>query len=246
MRDAIPIILPQWPAPANVCAVQTTRSGGFSSPPYAELNLAQHVGDQPEAVRRNRALLHTYLQLEQEPCWLEQTHSTRVVNLDQDTNRDADAALTAMPGKVAAVMTADCLPVLLCATDGSEVAAAHAGWRGLANGILEQTVTTMCTPVHRIIVWLGPAIGPTHFEVGEEVQTAFVQDLAASASAFTPTRPGHYLANLYRLARLRLNRLGIDTIYGGNHCTYSDSSRFFSYRRDKICGRQASLIYIKE
>ena len=239
------LIKPDWAAPANVVALQTTRRGGFSRQGYANLNLAGHVGDDDHLVTRNRKLLAQTCGLPDEPAWLEQTHSTRVINLDRDHYRQADAARTARPGTVAVVLTADCLPVLFCHRDGHEVAAAHAGWRGLVSGILEQTVASMQTPAHELLAWLGPAIGPATFEVGAEVVEAFVREQAESAAAFTENRPDHYLADLYQLARLRLKRAGVDAIWGGDQCTFAASERFFSYRREKTCGRQASLIYIK-
>ena len=239
------LINPDWAAPANVVALQTTRHGGFSREGYASLNLASHVDDDDHLVGRNRKLLAQTCGLPGEPAWLQQTHSTRVINLDRDHHRQGDAARTARPGAVAVVLTADCLPVLFCHRDGHEVAAAHAGWRGLVGGILEQTVASMQSPAHELLAWLGPAIGPTNFEVGVEVLQAFVELQAESAAAFTENRPGHYLADLYQLARLRLKRAGVDAISGGDQCTFADTDRFISYRREKTCGRQASLIYIK-
>ena len=239
------LLQPDWPAPPNVVALQTTRSGGFSNQGYTSLNLAAHVGDDDRRVSSNRALLAQSCDLPAEPAWLEQTHSTRVINLDRERDRQGDAAFTACPGTVAVVLTADCLPVLFCHRDGSKVAAAHAGWRGLVSGILERTVALMQAPPHELMAWLGPAIGPAKFEVGAEVLQAFVDEQAESAAAFSENRPGHYLADLYQLARLRLKRAGVDAISGGGLCTFADSDRFFSYRREKTCGRQASLIYIK-
>lgn len=238
-------ITPDWPAPESVFACCTTRNGGHSEAGYRGFNLATHVDDDPQTVDSNRHLLVEQLQLPGEPQWLEQVHSTDVVDLDASTRRQADAALAHKPGTVAVVMTADCLPALITDSEGSEVAAAHAGWRGLLNGVLEKTVQTMKSPTDRLMVWLGPAIGPDSFEVGEEVREAFVRLDPVAGVHFRQNRPGHYLADLYGLARQRLNRLGIDTIYGGDHCTFRDEQRWFSYRRDRYCGRQASLIYIK-
>jgi hypothetical protein len=239
------LIRPDWPAPDNIIALQTTRRGGVSQGGYASLNLARHVGDDPQRVATNRARLVDVCKLPQEPSWLEQTHSTRAINLDSDASRDGDAAFTCRIGQIAVVMTADCLPVLFCARDGSEVAAAHAGWRGLAGGILEQTIEHMHSRPEQLLVWLGPAIGPLEFEVGAEVREVFVTDFADSDGAFVENRPGHFLADLYQLARLRLRRAGITAILGGDHCTYREAPRFFSYRRERTCGRQASLIYIR-
>jgi hypothetical protein len=240
------LITPDWPAPDCIVALQTTRNGGVSGGDFSSFNLAQHVGDDPADVTANRQLLLQACALPAGPCWLEQTHSTRAIDLDTETSREGDAGFTSRPGRVAVVMTADCLPVLMCARDGSEVAAAHAGWRGLAGGILEHTVSRMRNDPRQLLAWLGPAIGPRRFEVGSEVRQAFVSDLAATDAAFVENRPGHYLADLYQLARLRLKRAGLDATFGGGLCTLSEPERLFSYRRDRVCGRQASLIYIKQ
>jgi YfiH family protein len=241
---AIDWITPEWNAPAQIHAACTTRSGGVSSGGYASLNLATHVEDSPQAVEQNRRVLRQQLNLPAEPEWLEQTHSTRVINLAQQTTRTGDAAFTREAGQVAVVLTADCLPVLFCNTAGTEVAAAHAGWRGLLAGVLEQTVGAMQSEPAQILAWLGPAIGPQHFEVGNEVRAAFVQQDARATDSFQQNRPGHYLADLYRLARQRLKKHGIGAISGGNDCTYAEPERFFSYRRESKTGRQASLIWI--
>jgi hypothetical protein len=240
------LITPDWQAPAHVKALSTTRHGGISADAYIGLNLADHVGDHPEHVLQNRALLCESLQLPQQPQWLHQTHSIRAIDLDHSGAREGDAAFTSMAGTVAVVLTADCLPVLFCNSDGSEVAAAHAGWRGLLNGVLEQTVQNMrSTPVD-LMAWMGPAIGPHHFEVGDEVRAGFVQQSKDTSAFFKPTREGHFLADLYAIARLRLNKLGISLISGGDCCTWSDADSFYSYRRDRDTGRQASLIYINK
>lgn len=238
-------IAPDWPASDRIFACCTTRTGGRSEAGYHSFNLATHVGDDPQTVASNRQILLEHLRLPGEPQWLEQVHSTDVVDLDSSSERRADAALTRAPATIAVVMTADCLPVLFTNLDGSEVAAAHAGWRGLLNGVLEKTIEAMKSPARQVMVWLGPAIGPDRFEVGEEVREAFVQFDPAAESYFKQSRPGHFLADLYGLARQRLNGVGIDTIYGGDYCTFRDEQRWFSYRRDRHCGRQASLIYIK-
>ena len=245
MPDApIEFITPDWDAPAHIRAACSTRAGGVSRNGYASLNLASHVEDLPSAVAQNRLRLREQLKLPNEPQWLEQTHSTRVIDLNHQSSRDGDAACTRKAGQVAVVLTADCLPVLFCNAAGSEVAAAHAGWRGLLNGVLEQTVDAMQSDASQILAWLGPAIGPQHFEVGAEVRAAFVQQEASAAECFKENRPGHYLADLYQLARLRLKKHGVNAIWGGDHCTFAEAERFFSYRRTPKTGRQASLIWI--
>ncbi len=236
-------IIPDWPAPDNVRALITTRSGGVSIGPYASMNPADHVGDDPEAVRRNRALLRA--QLPNDPHWLKQVHGTRVLNVMSDAHGtpEADAAVTTLSNQVCAVLTADCLPVLFCAADGSAVAVAHAGWRGLAAGVLESTLAAMPVPGAQVLVFLGPAIGPEAFEVGAEVKTAFTAFDPAAASAFRPGAPGKYHADLYLLARQRLARRGVTRCYGGGFCTYREKQRFYSYRRDGASGRMATLIW---
>jgi YfiH family protein len=245
LDSAIDIISPDWPAPAGVVACCTTRRGGVSEGAYTSLNLAHHVDDVPERVAANRTRLRDQLGLPGEPQWLAQTHSIDVVDLDNSDLREADAAVTRSAGTIAVVMTADCLPVLFCNRDGTEVAAAHAGWRGLVNGVLEATVMRMRSEAPALLAWLGPAIGPRHFEVGEEVRNAFNSQHAEDDASFSANRPGHYLADLYSLARARLNRLGVGHICGGEYCTFADRERFFSYRREARTGRQASLIYIR-
>ena len=236
-------IIPDWPAPNNVRSLQTTRNGGFSAAPYASLNLGDHVGDAPLAVARNRILLQPLLP--SEPVWLKQVHGTVVANAGQASCwPQADACVTKHPGAVCAVMTADCLPVLLCDEQGSVVGAAHAGWHGLCDGVIEQTVHAMNIPPQTIMAWLGPAIGPQSFEVGEEVRAAFMTRQPEASVAFAPSNSGKWLADIYLLARLRLNALGIMRIYGGDQCTYTDPGRYFSYRRDGATGRMGTLIWI--
>ncbi|VEI65066.1 Laccase domain protein yfiH [Serratia quinivorans] len=239
------LILPDWPLPAGVKACSTTRHGGISLPPYDSLNLGTHVGDDARAVADNRQRLVEGAGLPQMPVWLEQIHGTHVVRLDGQTPADlrADAVYSNVPGQVCAVMTADCLPVLFCSQAGDEVAAAHAGWRGLCNGVLEQTLAAFAAEPGRISAWLGPAIGPQQFEVGPEVRAAFIAVDDAAAAAFTP-QGDKFLADIYLLARQRLQRAGIHAIYGGDRCTVSEISHFFSYRRDGITGRLASLIWL--
>ncbi len=238
-------IYPDWNAPASVKACCTSRNGGVSDSGFSSLNLATHVEDDASRVALNRQRLRQVCGLPAEPQWLTQTHSTHVINLDREMTRQGDAALTATPGIIAVVLTADCLPVLFCNKQGTEVAAAHAGWRGLLNGVLQQTVQQMKSDSSDILAWLGPAIGALQFEVGEEVKQAFITADTDNSHYFAETRTGHYLADLYAIARLHLKKMGIMHISGGNYCTYRDHELFFSYRREKNCGRQASLIYIE-
>ncbi|BAP55764.1 multi-copper polyphenol oxidoreductase, laccase [Thioploca ingrica] len=241
------VITPNWPAPPQVKAYITTRHGGVSHPPYDSFNLAEHVGDDAQAVANNRAILVQTLKLPTEPIWLNQVHGTQAIAAQPaQLNGIADATYTNQAGQICVVLTADCLPVLFCDRYGTTVAAAHAGWRGLAAGILEATLQHFQVPAQDILVWLGPAIGPRVFEVGDEVRTAFIQVLPSAQSAFTPSRPGHWLANLYQLAQQRLSQQGVTHIYGGDFCTYTDQERFYSYRRDKVTGRMASLIWLHE
>ncbi len=235
-------IEPGWPAPPGVRACCSTRIGGVSSGPWHSLNLADHVGDEAAAVAENRRRLCEQAGLPAEPAWLTQVHGCEVVE-GAGAGCEADARASEREGEVCAVLTADCLPVLLCSRDGRRVAAVHAGWRGLAAGILERTVDTFSHPVGELLAWLGPAIGPDAFEVGEEVRAAFVDDEPRAAEAFRPGRPGHWFADLYRLARQRLASRGVTAVYGGGLCTYRDERRFYSYRRDGQTGRMASLIW---
>lgn len=235
------ILLPNWPAPPNVRACTTTRDGGVSLGPYASLNLGDHVGDDPAAVAENRARLRRELALPAEPLWLTQVHGIVVA---EGQGGCADASVAFGPGTVCTVMTADCLPLLLCDRAGTRVAAVHAGWRGLLAGVIEATVTRLGVPGTEVLVWLGPAIGPDAFEVGAEVRAAFVAEDAAVAAAFTPSPAGRWLADIYALARLRLARCGVTAVYGGELCTWSDAARFYSYRRDGVTGRMASLIWL--
>lgn len=240
-------ITPDWPALPRVRAVATTRSGGVSAGVYASLNLGRHVGDAPDHVAENRRRLRAELDLRKEPSWLTQTHSVRVAHLpagDFQNSLSGDAAVAQSADAVCAIMTADCMPVLFCDRAGTTVAAAHAGWRGLAAGVLEATVAAMQTPAEDILVWLGPAIGAQAYEVGDEVRTALVREHADAEQAFAPAHPGKWLCDLYQLASQRLRRAGIGRIYGGGFCTYTDRERFFSYRRDGECGRMATLIWL--
>lgn len=236
-------LIPDWPAPVNVCALQTTRLGGVSEAPWMTLNLGDHVGDAPAHVAENRAILRN--RLPAEPLWLRQVHGITAVDADFGVNLpEADAAYARLPGHVCAVMTADCLPVLFCDKAGTVVAAAHAGWRGLLGGVLENTLARMSVPPSEILAWFGPAIGPDCFEVGDEVRAAFVSHHAEAAQAFKVSSPGKWLADIYLLARQRLHAAGVLSISGGNLCTVSDAQQFFSYRRDGVTGRMASLIWL--
>ena len=242
----VELILPDWPAPSGVHAAFTLRTGGISAPPFDALNVASHVGDDIDAVAENRSRLRERLQLPSEPAWLEQTHGCRVADLDIETDLLplADAAVTRSAGRVCVVQVADCLPVLLCAADGTAVGAAHAGWRGLAGGVLESTVRALRTPPADVLAWLGPAIGQGRFEVGEDVHAAFTSVDPGAAVAIVQNARGRWQCDLYALARRRLASLGISRIQGGGWCTYSDPARFFSYRRDGRCGRMAALIWM--
>ncbi len=238
------MIGPQWDAPANVRALCTTRSGGASSGPWASFNLGDHVGDDPDAVAANRAVLCQ--RLPAEPAWLKQVHGTRCVDAATvAAGSVADAAFTRTPGVVCAVLTADCLPLLLCDAAGTVVAVAHAGWRGLAAGVIEATVAAMDRPGVELCAWLGPAIGPAAFEVGDEVRTAFVAHDDQATTAFARNDAGKWQCDLYLLARQRLAALGVCRVTGADFCTASDAARFYSYRRDGVTGRMASCIWLE-
>jgi polyphenol oxidase len=231
-----------WPAPANVHAATTLRLGGVSEGCYSSFNLASHVGDDPERVQQNRALLKRQLALPSDPVWLEQVHGHTVVQADLVCGvLPADASFTAKAKVVCAVMTADCLPVVFCSADGTTVAATHAGWRGLLAGVLSETCKAMQQT--DIMAWLGPAISPERFEVGPEVKAAFVAKNAEFATAFVQSDELHYLADIYQLARIELSTCGISHVYGGGFCTVTDVERFFSYRRESKTGRMATLIW---
>lgn len=242
-----------WPAPAGVRALSTFRTGGASAAPYGSLNLGDHVGDAPAAVAENRRRLRVAAGLPAEPTWLEQVHGAHVADLDAGTDPGdravgpADAAVTRRPGRVCAILTADCLPLLLAAESGDLVAAAHAGWRGLAGGVIEAAVaaSTAAVPPGRLLAWLGPAIGPRHFEVGAEVRAALLTDDPGAEAAFAPNTRGRFMADLGMLVRRRLEARGVDRIYGGGECTFAAADRYFSYRRDGVTGRQATLIWLE-
>jgi polyphenol oxidase len=238
-------ITPEWPLAGRVEVLSTLRSGGVSDGPYASLNLAAHVGDRPEAVAANRRRLRVAAQLPAEPLWLEQVHGVEVArHAEAEAGVRADAAVAFEPGRVCAVMTADCLPVVLADRDGTRVAVAHAGWRGLLGGVLEATVAELGIAARELHAWLGPAIGPAAFEVGAEVREAFSARAPSSAECFVRNERGRYCADLYRLARLALGAAGVGAVYGGGWCTHRDRERFFSFRRDGVTGRMATLAWL--
>lgn len=237
------VFVPDWAAPANVKALQTTRNGGCSREQWASFNVGDHVGDDPAAVAANRQALRATLP--GEPRWLRQVHGIVAVDAGQEAKiRVADAAFARRPGTVCAVMTADCLPVLLCDRRGSVVAAAHAGWRGLLGGVLESAVAAMAAAPGELLAWLGPAIGPRCFEVGTEVRDAFITRNPSAITAFMATGQDKWLCDIYLLARQRLDQLGVGAISGGGACTFSEFERYFSYRRERTTGRMASLIWL--
>lgn len=243
------LIRPDWPAPSNIRAVCTTRLGGVSQSPWASLNLGDHVGDGPSDVLENRIKLADACGLPVDAFgWLNQVHGTEVVNLPAEGARavpEADASYTRVVGKACTILTADCLPVILCDQNGTTVAAAHAGWRGLCGGVMENLVASMGLPGNALMAWLGPAIGPQAFEVGPEVKAAFLTRDPQAEVAFSSlgAREGHYMADIYLLARQRLGKLGVKEVYGGALCTVTDSQRFYSYRRDGQTGRMATVIW---
>lgn len=253
----VPLLRADWPAPPGVQAFTTLRHGaGASRPPFDTFNLGNRTaagGDDPGQVQRNRDALAALAGLPSPPHWLRQVHGTGVLRFDApplargiEAEPTADAAVTPVPGVVLAILTADCLPVVFAASDGSEVAAAHAGWRGLADGVLERTVAAMRTAPERLQAWLGPAAGPQAYEIGEEVYRAFVDADPGAQAAFAATRPGHWRVDLYALARRRLQAAGLQptAIHGGGLCTISDPTRFFSHRRDRRSGRMATLVWL--
>jgi YfiH family protein len=255
MALADTFLQPKWPVSVRVKAFVTTRQGGISCKPYDSLNLATHVGDDEESVMHNRVILKSALGLPAEPLWLEQVHGTEVIEQHCTTGCKADAAYSNMPGVVCTVMTADCLPVFLADRQGNEVAVAHAGWKGLLQGVIEASLKKFRTAPEEIFAWLGPAIGPDNFEVGSEVRQAFMDaagkhiwELEAVENAFQRTAGDaeKYLADIYELAKIRLNRAGIKNVLGGEFCTVENREMFYSYRRDGITGRMASLIWIDE
>jgi polyphenol oxidase len=243
----IELIVPHWPAHERVRAVSTTRLGGTSLPPFDSLNLGQHTCDTAHALGANLCFLDEAALLHARPQWLKQVHGTRAVDLDDDRlggEIEADAAIARHGNRVCAIQTADCLPVLFAASDGSCVGAAHAGWRGLAGGVLEQTVAALRTPPAELHAWLGPAIGPTAYEVGDEVRAAFVAHDSQASGAFERNATMRWMCDLFSLARQRLAAAGVTQVFGGGVCTYSNPRRFYSFRRDGRTGRMASLIWL--
>jgi polyphenol oxidase len=233
---------PDWPAPSNIHAATTLRTGGVSQAEFASLNPASHVGDDPSLVSQNRRLIKMQLNLPSEPVWLNQTHGNTAIKATTSTTpQQADASYTDQPGVVCTVMTADCLPLLVCSVDGTEIAAIHAGWRGLLAGIITNTINALQS--RDVLVWLGPAISPECFEVGAEVRSAFLTKSDNYATAFKQQSYDKWLADIYQLARINLAALGITKVYGGDFCTVTDHERFYSYRRDKVTGRMATLIW---
>ncbi|MBI3545177.1 MAG: peptidoglycan editing factor PgeF [Gammaproteobacteria bacterium] len=245
--NTLDFIYLDWPAPVHVKALTTTRHGGFSVGPYTSLNFSNRVGDEPGSVRRNRGLLREALKLPVEPLWLSQVHGNRVIDaFDAGPGEEADGCVTGTPGVVCAVLTADCLPIFLCDRRSTRIGLIHAGWRGLAAGIIEEGLRRIHVPTGNLLAYLGPAIGPSAYEVGDEVRQAFVSHNSDDAESFTavPNRPGHWLADLYDLARRRLRSQGVHEIYGGLRCTFRERELFFSHRRDGTCGRMVSLIWL--
>lgn len=244
MPAELNLIIPQWPAPAHVQAAISCRQGGVSAPPYHSLNLADHVGDNPQHLAENRRILRHALQLPAEPLWLNQVHGTQLAQTaSASPGCSADASIASQPHQICAVLTADCLPLLVTNQQGTHVAAIHAGWRGLAGGIIEATLRQF-PPSDPLLLWLGPAIGPQAFEVGPEVRQHFIRLHPADRSAFTPSPQGRWLADLYQLARRRIQYFNVGYIGGGHYCTYSEPQHFYSYRREPISGRMASLVWI--
>ena len=244
MQNSRVSIIPKWAAPTNIVAFTTTRSGGMSKPPYDSFNLGDRVGDSLQQVQQNRAALLTDHRLPGEPHWLNQTHSTLIKTVDNRTacSDPADGAISNIAGMVCAVLTADCLPLFLCDDAGTKVGVVHAGWQGLANGIVEQAVLALGRPVDQIHAWAGPTIGVDHFEVGEEVS----EQLGGSDLAYRDSpNSGKCFADLYQLVRERLQAVGVKNYTHSELCTYADANQFFSYRRDQTTGRMASIIYMK-
>ncbi|MCX7116293.1 MAG: peptidoglycan editing factor PgeF [Gammaproteobacteria bacterium] len=239
-------LTPNWPAPSTVHAFTTTRLQGVSLPPYHANNLGDHVNDNPDDVTQNRQALRKRFQLPNEPIWLEQTHSTHCVIVENTTERKADAAITRTPNQVLAILTADCLPILLCDREGREIAAIHAGWRGLADGVIESTLQQMQTPPHQLMAWLGPRICARCFEVGEEVMAIFLAKYPKASAAFFSHKPGKYMLDMGQISTLILQAHQISSIDDAEACTFEDKEHFFSYRRDGQTGRIATLIWISE
>ncbi len=244
-KHKLELIIPEWPAPTRVRSLVTTRNAGVSRPPFDSFNIADHVEDSAENVHTNRQRLSQELELPADPVWLQQVHGIKVVRAELAAEVEiADASTTELKNTVCTVMTADCLPVLICNHAGTQVAAVHAGWRGLVGGILETTVNTFQHPSNTLYAWLGPAIGPSAFEVGDDVMQMYVEEDHDLTAAFSTGKPGKYYLDIYLAAKIRLNKLGVTDVYGGAFCTYTDSTRFYSYRRDGVTGRMASMIWL--
>lgn len=241
----IDLIQPHWPAPSAISACCTTRLGGVSESPFDSFNLALHVGDDEARVRQNRQDLRDRLQLPAQPGWINQTHGIHTVVLEQDSCRDADAAVSRQPGQVAVVMTADCLPILMCNRSATEVAAVHAGWRGLQSGVIQSALAAMQSASDQLMAWIGPGISQPCFEVGDEVLAAFADSVPGAADYFSPHGQGHWLCDLAGLAERVLNQQGVSQVFRDPHCSYRDAELFYSYRRATTTGRMASLIWIK-
>jgi polyphenol oxidase len=235
---------PDWPVPANVRAAMTTRTGGVSTGNYDSFNLALHVGDDPSAVAENRRRLREALGLPSEPQWLEQVHGVDVAVIPGKREKPADAAVSFAAGAVCAVMVADCLPVFIASRDGDRIGLAHAGWRGLAAGVLEATIAALDCEPKRLVAWLGAAIGPDAFEVGADVHAAFTKGDPGASAHFRSVRAGHFHADLPALARRRLALAGVTDVHGGRHCTHAEPARFYSHRRDGRTGRMAALLWL--
>lgn len=247
MSGKVEWIAPDWPAPAQVRVISTLRTGGASAGAYSSLNLAAHVGDDPRCVGENRRRLRVAAGLPAEPLWLEQVHGRDVVVHDERTHAPrADAAIATVPRRVCAVMTADCLPVVLADADATRVGVAHAGWRGLATGVVEATIAALGVDPAGLHAWLGPSIGPAAFEVGGEVRKTFVDRSAEAAACFELNGRGRWQADLAGLARLALAHAGVRSVHGGGWCTAADRERFFSFRRDGVTGRMATLAWLEE
>jgi YfiH family protein len=253
-------ITADWPAPANIHALTTLRTGGVSQDTFFSLNPANHVNDDNDRVNKNRQIISDMLQLPSEPVWLDQIHGNQAVEaIETGVLKSADASYTAKSGVVCAIMTADCLPLLICSSDGLHVAAIHAGWRGLLTGVIANTIMALEISYNvsssrgdfrdnfdfrdNLLVWLGPAIGPNRFEVGSEVRDAYLVKSVEFASAFKEQASDKWLADIYKLARIELAFLGVNNVYGGTHCTFTEQEQFYSYRRDKQTGRMATLIW---
>lgn len=244
-------IYANWPAPSMIKTLITTRQGGYSQKPYNNFNVATHVGDNPDAVQQNRELLNKFLP--SEPIWLDQQHTNICLEVNRSSHQAlsiADASLTTHENTVCAVLTADCMPLLICNKNATIVSAVHAGWKGMANGIIEKSIKKILEQTQetadQLMIWLGPAISQPSFEVGEDVRQQFIQKHPLSVEAFKPktSTSNKYFCDLYRISHIILNQLGINQIYGDNYCTYKDEERFYSYRREGITGRIASMIWI--